>query len=204
LKNNSPTEAGRSNTQQSSTELVDAINQSFALFKLNYHNQFLKAFSSESDLIAIKRLWLDALKHYPANVITQAAKNIVKSSEFLPTLKTVLEHCKKAAGEAVPDVYLAYREACLAPSPKEQYEWSHPIVYLAGKEAGWHFLMNNSENAALPAFKASYQQLKERAENGEQFALPEIKQIEQKPFVPASEETSQKYLKSLRSFLDSE
>lgn len=202
MKNNSPTEAGHNKRQQSNDALIDAINQSIALFKLNYHNQFLKAFANEKDVIAVKRLWLDALNQYPAATVMQAAKNIVKSSEFLPTLKTVLEHCKQISGEVIPDVYLAYREACLAPSPKDQYDWSHPIVYLAGKETGWHFLSNNSETTALPAFKASYKRLKERAESGEELSRPEPLKIEQKPFVRASAETSEKYLKSIRSFLD--
>jgi hypothetical protein len=201
LKNNSPTEAGP-NSQTNGNALVDAINQSFALFKLNYHNQFLKAFSSESDLIAIKRLWLDSLNQYSPQTISLAAKNIVKTSEFLPTLKTVLEHCKRISGQTIPDAHQAYREACLAPSPKDEYNWSHPIVYLAGKEVGWHFLMNNSEATAFPAFRASYKQLKERAENGEELKLPEILKLEKEPFVPASKETSSKYLHSLRSFLD--
>ena len=38
------------------------------------------------------------------------------------------------SGSALP--YDAYREACLAPSPKNGAPWSHAAVYLAGRDSG--------------------------------------------------------------------
>ena len=40
---------------------VEAINQVFALFRLNYHNQYYAAFPDAQQLNQIKKLWLDAL-----------------------------------------------------------------------------------------------------------------------------------------------
>ena len=42
----------------------------FALFRLNYHNQYYAAFPDAEQLKQIKKLWLDALRDYPVVAIT--------------------------------------------------------------------------------------------------------------------------------------
>ncbi|WP_370981048.1 replication protein P [Agaribacterium sp. ZY112] len=211
MKKNLQTEAGQtkaSGQAQASAQqsvqhaLIDALNQVFALFKRNYHNQFFKAYAQESDVIAVKRLWLENLKSYDAQTILEASMAVVKTSEFLPTLKTMLNHCERVSKRALPDVRTAYAEACNASSPKIEQNWSHPAVYLTGRDIGWHFLQSNTENVAFPVFKERYLSMVERARAGEQFALPEVQvagHIEQQP---ASQETTQKYMDSLQSLFD--
>ena len=98
LKKNLQTEAGQTEQAQANkAQKVDAINQCFALFKRNYHNQFFKAFANEEDVIAIKRLWFDSLSQYSPTELMHAAHSIVKSSEFLPTLKTMIDACERSA-----------------------------------------------------------------------------------------------------------
>ena len=200
MKKNLQTEAGQTN-HDGKNALVDAINQSFALFKRNYHNQFFKAFSNEQDVIAVKRLWLDALSGYSAQVITSAAHAVVKSSEFLPTLKTMLDHCERSAHGALPEPRSAYAEACCAASPKQEQHWSHPAVYHAGKQIGWHFLQSSAEHIAFPVFKEAYLAICNRIREGEQIKMPEQVKLEQPVAKPASKETTEKYLDSLKSLL---
>ena len=56
----SRTGAGRTEHRRDPA-LVDAINQVFALFRLNYHNQYYSAYHDAEQLNQIKRLWLDSL-----------------------------------------------------------------------------------------------------------------------------------------------
>lgn len=198
---NLQTEAGQTSADQKRA-LVDAINQSFALFKRNYHNQFFKAYSNEEDVIAVKRLWLDALTPYAPQVVASATHAIVKSSEFLPTLKTMLDHCERAANRKLPDPHAAYAEACCAASPKQEQVWSHPAVYHAGRQIGWHFLQSNPEHVAFPVFKERYLNLCAQVREGKQLELPELKRIEEQTAEPASEATTKKYLDSLQSLFN--
>lgn len=200
MKKNLQTEAGQT-SGANKNERVDALNQAFALFKRNYHNQFFKAFAQEGDLIAVKRLWLDALKSYSADTILVASMAVVKSSEFLPTLKTMLGHCDQASNRRLPDLHAAYAEACCAASPKAEQKWSHPAVYFAGREAGWHLIQSSPEKMAFPVFKEHYLRLCERVRGGEELNMPDTLKIEEKPVVPASKETSEKYISSLKSLL---
>ncbi|WP_096085469.1 replication protein P [Agaribacterium haliotis] len=197
---NSPTEAGQTNSQQNA--LVDALNQSFALFKRNYHNQFFKAYAQEADVIAVKRLWLETLRSFPAQTVLEASMAIVKSSEFLPTLKTMLNHCERLSNRALPDVHSAYAEACNAASPKLEQNWSHPAVYFAGRDVGWHFLQSNAENVALPVFKERYLALRERVQAGEQLILPKPEIKQQIEYKPASDETSRQYMEKMQALFD--
>ncbi len=201
MKKNLQTEAGQTKSAERSA-LVDAINQSFALFKRNYHNQFFKAFASEEDVIAVKRLWLDAVANYSPNTIQTAAHSIVKSTEFLPTLKTMLDHCERASNRKLPEPHAAYAEACCAASPKQAQAWSHPVVYYAGRQIGWHFLQSNAEHIAFPVFKEAYLSLCDRAREGELLEMPVQEKIEQHATQPASQATKDKYLGSLQSLLD--
>ena len=64
----SPTAAGRPEETPADPQLIDAINQVFALFQVNYHNQYYSAFgnSTNSENMA-KKLWLGKLKSFPAS-----------------------------------------------------------------------------------------------------------------------------------------
>ena len=203
MKKNSQTEVGPTKGPEKNAQ-IDALNQVFALFRRNYHNQYFKAFAQETDVAAVKRLWLDALRDYDAAVIQEAALNVVKQSEFLPTLKTMLDHCKRLSHTELPDPHQAYQEACCAPSPKLAHPWSHPIVYWAGLDTGWHFLHSSSEHVAFPIFRTRYLTLCERVQGGELFKLPEYTSLEELPKEIASKDIRDEHIASLKSLFDGE
>ena len=78
---NSATAAG----QAEESALVDTINQIFALFRINYHNQFYAAFNDTTLLNQAKRLWLDTLHDYPPEYLLLGARQIIEQSEYLPS-----------------------------------------------------------------------------------------------------------------------
>jgi len=171
----SPTPAGPADTTpQPEQQLVEAINQVFALFRLNYHNQYYAAWSDAEQVKQVKRLWLEALTSYPTVVILKAAQHAIENADYLPTLNKMIEACRFCLTDlGLPAPYDAYREACLAPSPKVEAPWQHPAVYLAGRDSDWFFLANEPEAKTWPVFRGHYERWANRAAQGEVLQGPE-------------------------------
>lgn len=166
-----PTPAGQ--TEAPGARQVDALNAVFSLFRVNYHNQYYKAFPDTETLNTTKRLWLNSLKSITPDRIRAAGEQLVRQNEFLPTLAQMLQLCcSDAEGNPLPDARSAFLEACNKPSPKAEQQWSHPIVYQAGRLTGWHRLASAAENQSFPWYERQYRQLVERLMRGEAFELP--------------------------------
>lgn len=206
MKNNLPTEAGHSKpklSQEQKVALIDALNQVFTLFRLNYHNQYLKAFSNNEELNEVKRLWLELLGKFEPSTLLAAAKSIIESSEYLPTFRTMLDQCERHDHRFnLPDAHSAYIEACRAPSPKAAFKWSHPAVYYAGKRCDWYFLQSSAETVAYPIFKQKYLELCQEVRDGAILDAPQAPSLENKPEKKASKSDNLERLKSLRADLD--
>ena len=175
MSKTSPTEAGqpeRSNTDQD--VLVDAINQVFGIWRINYHNQYYKAFPDADTLNPVKKLWLETLQNFSADVILGGAKTIVRSSSYLPSLHSMLTACEQQSCNKIPDEHTAYLEACGAPSPKIAFAWSHPAVYHAGQRTGWYFLSSQSEAATRKVFAHHYQIVVDEIRGGASLEIPQV------------------------------
>ncbi len=152
----------------------------FALFRLNYHNQYFAAYPDNSQIQQVKKLWLESLCDYPVEQILRGAKHAIEHSEYLPTLHRMHECCQQGLTSfGLPAAHDAYLEACKAPSPKSAQNWSHPAVYLAGKDSDWFFLANNIERISWPVFRDHYQDYCARVIRGEDLAIPEPAALEQ-------------------------
>jgi hypothetical protein len=153
----SPTPAGQTDpTAPPDSQLIEAINQVFALFRLNYHNQYYAAWSDAEQVKQVKRLWLEALDAYPTAVILRAAQHAIEHSDYLPTLNRMIEACRHCLSDlGLPSPYDAYRQACLAPSPKTDAAWQHPAVYLAGRDSDWFFLANEQSQKRGPSIEST-------------------------------------------------
>ena len=197
----SPTHRGQSETSRRlATEAhVDALNQVFALFRLNYHNQYYAAFPNAQQLNQIKKLWLESLSDYSVEHILKGAKHAIEHSEYLPTLNRMLECCQQGLADlGLPPAHAAYIEACSAPSPKSAQTWSHAAVYLAGRDSDWFFLANNTERVSWPVFKGHYELYCARVLRGESLTVPEPEAIEQTPSEPMASEEQLARLRELR------
>lgn len=175
-KATSPIPPGQSDSRHKpDPALVEAINQVFALFRLNYHNQYYAAFSEAEQLRQIKKLWLDSLRDVPPPQILQAAKLAIESSEYLPTLNRMHKCCEESLPAlGLPAARTAYLEACNAGSPPEQTSWSHPVVYWAGRDSGWQWLATAPEPQSWPVFNRYYQSRCARFLSGDEVApVPE-------------------------------
>lgn len=154
----SATPPGPSEAPRPEPALVEAINQVFALFRLNYNNQYYAAFSDAEQLKQTKKLWLESLRAYPPAQLLQGARRAIETSDYLPGLSRMRRCCEESLGAlGLPDARDAYREASSAASPPEARDWSHPVVYWAGRDAGWRFLATTTESEGWPRFNHAYQ-----------------------------------------------
>lgn len=198
-----PTPAGQADPSSSATR-EQALNALFALFRVNYHNQFYKAYPDTETLNSIKRLWLNSLGHLQPNQIQAAGERLVQQSEFLPTLAQMLQACcVDADGNPLPDARSAYIEACNAPSPKADFDWSHPAVYWAGRATGWHRLASSEESRCFPLFAQQYQKQLHRLMHGD--IVPEIKKLAapepQTKTSPLDRDAARKKMQAIRDSL---
>jgi len=201
VSNDSVTPAGQSEQAPASDEQLSAINQIFELFRFNYHNQFLKAFPDLDTLNIAKRLWLRLLNEYDGHVIMRAAERTVKESKWLPSVHDVVSRCDMADTYGLPSAHAAYIEACRAPSPKIEYDWTHPAVYYAGRASDWFFLSSAPESTAFPVFKRNYELLLARVQNGEDLSIDVPLAIPEKIEVALTAEENIKHIDELLDIL---
>lgn len=186
-----------------SDEHIDAINQVFALFRVNYHNQYYSAFQDVELLNHAKRLWLETLQRFSSNDILRGAKKAIEQSEYLPTLHKMIQFCQGDLGaHGLPDAHSAYIEACHAPSPKTSHHWSHAAVYHAGKQSDWFFITSSPENVAFPIFKQHYLTLCQQVISGITLPEPQPLALPEETRTPLSKKENAKRLDKLRKELD--
>lgn len=197
------TETSGEHPGRAAPERVEAINQVFALFRLNYHNQYYAAFPDAEQLRQIKKLWLESLGDYGVSQLLAGAKRAIEDSEYLPTLNRMHRCCREAAeGLGLPPARAAYQEACAAPSPRAAQPWSHAAVYLAGRDCGWFFLTSRPEATSWPVFRDVYERYCARVLAGETLELPPAPALERDRGTPLSAGEQLEKLKQLRRELD--
>ena len=198
----SETKDSRPPNAKNSRDHVDAINQMFAEFELAYHNQYHKAFPDEGALSLAKKYWLSSLIAFSPEVILVATRELVLKQTFLPTLANVVDACKTGMSLFdLPRAHDAYLEACRLPTPKALQNWSHPAVYLAGKNTGWFELANQTEGQIFPLFEYYYSQLVQRVLQGEELTLSPSAPLPETVDTPLSSKENQSRLQELKNNL---
>jgi hypothetical protein len=202
----SQTEAGQNKRPtgdaDSGPDLVDAINQIFAEFELAYHNQYHKAYADPDRLVLAKKYWLECLADFHPRQLAAAARRLVKTQDYLPTISAIIRACEQSYSlYGLPAERDAYTEACRAPAPKQHYNWSHPAVYHAGKATDWFMLATEPEDRVFPVFTYYYRQLCQRVMRGEELSIPVAPALEQNPQRALSHEERQQRLQAMRESL---
>lgn len=178
---------------------VDAIVQIFAEFQFAYHNQFHKAYAEEGSLNVAKKYWMTCLADFMPEVIVRAARHIIKSQEYLPTVANMVKACENSLPLfGLPAPHAAYVEACCAPEPKHSQAWSHPAVYLAAQHTGWFELATEPQSAVFPVFEYNYHLLCQRVLRGEQLDIGITAALPETVPAPLSPEENKARMKALR------
>lgn len=157
---------------------IEAIDNLFLKLELSYHYQFYKVFGTDHRLKEAKKLWAESLKKYPAECINAAVETVIQANDYLPTLTEVLKACSSSMGAInFPTPQEAFIEAQKSSSPRQNYPWTHPIVYWAGREIGWE-LINSQNNNAFQAFSKTYMRLVKEMKAGKEFIITPKEKID--------------------------
>tara|TARA_B110000003_G_scaffold83296_1_gene85139 strand:- start:1313 stop:1870 length:558 start_codon:yes stop_codon:yes gene_type:complete len=174
-------------------EFIDSIDNLFLKLELAYHYQFYKVFGTDERLSEGKKLWAVSLKSFSLETIAQAIENVIGSQSYLPTLTDIVKACSEINSyDGFPSVEEAYIEARKSFSPRQQYPWSHPIVYFTGKKIGWNLLDERDSKELFHSFKKIFNRYKKNAVDGVEFKIEPIKEI------PQSKPLNKKLFESLR------
>ena len=170
-------------------EYIESIDALFLKLELAYHYQFYKVFGTDDKLNEGKKLWANSLKKYEVTIINEASEEIIHTQPYFPTLTDIIKLCEQMKkSTSLPSADEAFIEARKSFSPRKKYNWSHPIIYLAGKKTGWNFLNEKDGRDIFYDFKKNYEHLVKAVNNGKEFSIPEdsvdeeLKPLDQKLF----------------------
>lgn len=187
------THPGHQKLNSNKKEFIDSIDNLFLKLELAYHYQFYKVFGTDERLSEGKKLWAVSLKSFSLETIAQAIENVIGSQSYLPTLTDIVKACSEINSyDGFPSVEEAYIEARKSFSPRQQYPWSHPIVYFTGKKIGWNLLDERDSKELFHSFKKIFNRYKKNAVDGVDFKIEPIKEI------PQSKPLNKKLFESLR------
>ncbi|KAA0874972.1 replication protein P [Nitrincola tapanii] len=145
----------------------------FARFMAIYGHKFKSCFETQDELRLAKREWALSLEGFSEAELVSAVNRCKDSLAWMPSIAEFLALLREQRGElGLPSAHQAYREACLHAEHPSQHRWSHPIVYLAGKETGWFELRGEDEAQVFPQFDYVYQLLVQRVQQGEEIEMP--------------------------------
>jgi len=167
------TPRGPQKLSSSKKEFIASIDNLFLKLELAYHYQFYKVFGTDERLNEGKKLWAMSLKGFSLDTLGQAIEDVIGSQSYLPTLTDIVKACSEIKDkDGFPSIEEAYIEARKSYSPRNDYPWSHPIVYFSGKKLGWNTLDEKDSKELFFAFKRIFLRMKERAIEGYEFKIP--------------------------------
>ena len=156
---------------------IEAIDNLFLKLELSYHYQFYKVFGTDYRLNEAKKLWAESLKKYPAECINAAVETVIQANDYLPTLTEILKACSGSMGTInIPTPQEAFIEAQKSSSPRQNFPWTHPIIYWAGKEVGWELVNSQNNSNTFQAFSKAYMRMVKEMKAGKEFKIAPIEQ----------------------------
>ena len=130
----SPTPAGPTDASEPPTQQgIEAINQVFGLFRLNYHNQYYARGLTPSRSSRSNGSGLRRSMPIPPPSILRAAQHAIETSDYLPTLNRMIDACRHGMSDLGLPVALRRLSRGLPRAvTQNRAAWRHPAVYLAG------------------------------------------------------------------------
>ncbi|GGB83157.1 hypothetical protein GCM10011352_06240 [Marinobacterium zhoushanense] len=153
----------------------------FARFMAIYGHKFKSCFETEDEIRIAKREWALSLRGYGEGELVAAVNRCKETLAWMPTISEFLAILRDIGGDfGLPVTRDAYIEACMHAAHPRRHRWSHPAVYLAGRNTGWFELRSEDEAEVLPRFRYQYEVLCRRVREGEELELPVVPAIENK------------------------
>lgn len=161
-------------------ELKRLVNLVFARFAAIYGHKFESMFSGQQSVALAKREWALSLRGIAEAELVAAIDCCKERLNWMPTIAEFLAIVQELRGQVLPEVQQAYLEACEYADHPREHQWSHPLVYHAGRASDWYRLRREDARAMFKIFSQHYQHLSERWHQGERFQVPAPLQLPDK------------------------
>ncbi|WP_232348843.1 replication protein P [Neptunomonas qingdaonensis] len=167
------TAAEKKSSDPISLETKALVNLIFARFMAIYGHKFKSCFETQEEIRIAKREWALSLAAFSEMQLVTAVDRCKETLAWMPTVSEFLKILETiGAGDGVPGVRQAYIEACRYADHPTQHQWSHPVVYHAGREAEWFRLRSEEERVVFPVFSYHYEMVVRRFRQGELLDQP--------------------------------
>ncbi|MFT6916693.1 MAG: hypothetical protein ACJAWL_003036 [Motiliproteus sp.] len=145
----------------------------FTRFMIIYGHKFKSVFSSEDEVRVAKREWALSLGGYAEQELVWAVDRCKEQFVWMPTVAEFLALLRKDLQDyGLPSVISAYQEACLHADHPRERDWSHPVVYFAGRATDWFRLRTEEKFDVFSDFEFNYRQFCRRVIAGEDLTVP--------------------------------
>jgi len=171
-----PVIPAQTSSQSADSDLMEKVINDLFLFLKTSYSSFKNNFKSAAEVSHAKREWSRTLIE---NGITSQEQIMIgkiavrkQGGEWAPGPSDFCKMCI-APDLGIPEVTQAYYEAANASHNVKHHNWSHGIVYQAGKTVGWHTLKTQTAKVTQPQFNKVYKDMTQRMQMGETFKAPE-------------------------------
>lgn len=151
----------------------ELVNMLFARFMAIYGHKFKSTFETANELAIAKREWALSIAPYDEDVLAMATEMAKQTYAWMPSIAEFLqliEKCQMSFG--LPAAEQAYEEACRYADQATEHDWSHAVVYHAGKQTGWFELRSLSAEQIWPRFQQQYKALCDKVLAGQVLVMP--------------------------------
>jgi len=157
------------------------INMVFTRFMAIYGHKFKSSFETEAEMRIAKREWAMSLANYSENELVAAVSISKETLAWAPSISEFIDILRNLnAAFGLPDVRAAYREASFYAQSPSTHQWSHNVVYHAGRATGWFELRSESEKQTFPLFSYHFDIMCQRFRQGDPLDRPVSVAIEDK------------------------
>ena len=151
----------------------ELVNRVFVRFMAIYGHKFKSTFETTDEIALVKREWAISLQPYDEDVVMAAIELTKQNYSWPPAIAEFLqliEKCQISFG--LPAAEQAYEEACRYADQALEHDWSHAVVYHAGKQTGWFELRSLSTEQIWPRFQQQYKILCDKVLAGQVLTMP--------------------------------
>jgi len=153
----------------------------FTRFMAIYGHKFKSSFETEAEMRIAKREWAMSLANYSENELVAAVSVSKETMAWAPSIAEFLEILRNLNDAfGLPGVRAAYQEASFYAQTPSSHQWSHSVIYHAGRATGWFELRSEPEKQTFPLFNYHFEIMCQRFRQGEVLDQPVSVAIEDK------------------------
>ncbi|BCL69841.1 hypothetical protein TUMSATVNIG1_17960 [Vibrio nigripulchritudo] len=173
-----------SSTQSIEEAAAQIVNTLFAELQSIFPS-WRHALPDDETLARTKKTWTKAFIENQIVTHTLLQQGLRKArshkSPFFPSAGEFIGWCLGSPEQhGIPDVRSAYLEVCRNASDPLEATWTHPALYVMGRNTDWYALRTRTEKDTYPAFQIQYYKILGCLARGESFddailkALPSV------------------------------